>query len=184
LRLSHAAAHQSGRSDGTLQRICPLTSWCGCPVLVALVRIPPALYMVVGAWVGAWFAAVYIAQQPYIHRRRTHCRPTSFQLVCDWDQKLSFYMLSGRQIRNARQLDYDPCTVSFFEHGDFFAVGGSNKQVGVRTTIPRSRALVHCAPLWFDFFSSSVLGAGQMLNHMCVRVCLGRCRFTPGPAFD
>lgn len=90
-------------------------------------------------------------------------------------------MLSGRQIRNARQLDYDPCTVSFFEHGDFFAVGGSNKQVGVRTTIPRSRAL--CPPSGF-FSSSSVLGAGQMLSHMCVRVCLGRCRFTPGPAFD
>lgn len=50
-------------------------------------------------------------------------------VVCDWEQKLSFYMLSGRQLRNPRALDYDPCSVSFFEHGDFFAVGGSDKQV-------------------------------------------------------
>eukprot|EP00035_Acanthoeca_spectabilis_P005137 m.110473 g.110473 ORF g.110473 m.110473 type:complete len:1203 (-) comp12887_c0_seq1:313-3921(-) len=54
-------------------------------------------------------------------------------VVCDWEQKLSFYMLSGRQLRNPRALDYDPCSVSFFEHGDFFAVGGSDKQVALHT---------------------------------------------------
>ena len=42
----------------------------------------------------------------------------SSKVVCDWNQKLSFFMLSGRQLRADRALDYDPCCVSFFDHGE------------------------------------------------------------------
>lgn len=53
--------------------------------------------------------------------------------VCDWNQRLSFYMLSGRQITKDRVLDYDPCCASYFSSGEFLVMGGSDKKVSLYT---------------------------------------------------
>eukprot|EP00041_Stephanoeca_diplocostata_P034387 m.1171057 g.1171057 ORF g.1171057 m.1171057 type:complete len:1193 (+) comp24511_c0_seq1:191-3769(+) len=54
-------------------------------------------------------------------------------VVCDWNQRVSFYMLSGRPIRNERALDYDPCAAAYFSEGDFLVMGGSDKKLSLHT---------------------------------------------------
>eukprot|EP00039_Didymoeca_costata_P007788 m.103931 g.103931 ORF g.103931 m.103931 type:complete len:1184 (+) comp13828_c0_seq5:52-3603(+) len=58
---------------------------------------------------------------------------TDILCVCDWNQRMSFYMLSGRQIGRDKVLDYDPCCMSYFTKGDFIVVGGSNKKASLYT---------------------------------------------------
>ncbi|XP_051509236.1 intraflagellar transport protein 122 homolog isoform X2 [Myxocyprinus asiaticus] len=53
--------------------------------------------------------------------------------VADWGQKLSFYQLSGKQIGKDRQLNFDPCCVSFFSKGEYIVMGGSDKQASLYT---------------------------------------------------
>ncbi|XP_051524720.1 intraflagellar transport protein 122 homolog isoform X2 [Myxocyprinus asiaticus] len=53
--------------------------------------------------------------------------------VADWGQKLSFYQLSGKQIGKDRQLNFDPCCVSFFSKGEYIVMGGSDKQTSLYT---------------------------------------------------
>eukprot|EP01135_Chromosphaera_perkinsii_P010267 Nk52_evm9s2085 gene=Nk52_evmTU9s2085 len=78
----------------------------------------------------------------------------AFSILCvaDWNQNLSFYQLSGRQIGKDRLLGYDPCTCSFFPSGDFIVVAGSNKQVQLYTkegvklgTVAKCESWVWCA---------------------------------------
>lgn len=47
--------------------------------------------------------------------------------VADWNQTVSFYALSGKQVSKERPLGFDPCSVSFFSKGEYLLVGGSNK---------------------------------------------------------
>ncbi|KAJ2997530.1 hypothetical protein HDV02_005419 [Globomyces sp. JEL0801] len=54
--------------------------------------------------------------------------------VADWSQKLSFFELSGRQLGKDRNLGFDPCSISYFNSGEYLLVGGSNKQVNLWTT--------------------------------------------------
>ncbi|XP_059379664.1 intraflagellar transport protein 122 homolog isoform X1 [Carassius carassius] len=53
--------------------------------------------------------------------------------VADWGQRLSFYQLSGKQIGKDRQLNFDPCCVSFFSKGEYMVMGGSDKQASLYT---------------------------------------------------
>ncbi len=53
-----------------------------------------------------------------------------------WDQTLSFYQTNGVQDQHNypdRQLDFDPCSLSFFTKENFLLVGGSNNKVGLYT---------------------------------------------------
>ncbi|KAI8823543.1 WD40-repeat-containing domain protein [Fimicolochytrium jonesii] len=54
--------------------------------------------------------------------------------VADWNQRLSFFQLSGRQVGKDRPLGYDPCTVSYFGTGEYVALGGSDRKVTLWTT--------------------------------------------------
>lgn len=38
--------------------------------------------------------------------------PYDILAVGDWDQKLAFYQLSGRQVTKDKELGFDPCTIS------------------------------------------------------------------------
>uniref|UniRef100_A0A9J7Y3I0 Intraflagellar transport protein 122 homolog n=1 Tax=Cyprinus carpio carpio TaxID=630221 RepID=A0A9J7Y3I0_CYPCA len=53
--------------------------------------------------------------------------------VADWGQRLSFYQLSGKQMGKDRQLNFDPCCVSFFSKGEYIVMGGSDKQASLYT---------------------------------------------------
>jgi intraflagellar transport protein 122 len=55
-------------------------------------------------------------------------------VVADWNQRLSFFQLNGRQIGKDRHLGYDPNSVSFFGNGDFVVIGGSDKKVTLWTS--------------------------------------------------
>ena len=46
-----------------------------------------------------------------------------------WDRTLSFYKTSGQLASKEKKLDFDPNVISFFSHGEYFVVGGSNKKV-------------------------------------------------------
>ncbi|XP_065066835.1 intraflagellar transport protein 122 homolog isoform X1 [Rhopilema esculentum] len=71
--------------------------------------------------------------------------------VGDWNRKLSFYQLSGKQIGKEKSLNFDPCCLSYFSKGEYLIVGGSDKQCslftkdGVRlTTIGEQKSWVWC----------------------------------------
>ncbi|EPY28564.1 WD40 repeat protein, partial [Strigomonas culicis] len=53
--------------------------------------------------------------------------------VGSWDQKLSFYNLSGNAVFKERNLDYDPCSISFFNGGEYILIGGSQHKVTLYT---------------------------------------------------
>ncbi|KAJ3403303.1 hypothetical protein HDV05_007909, partial [Chytridiales sp. JEL 0842] len=54
--------------------------------------------------------------------------------VADWNQRLSFFQLNGRQIGKDRFLGYDPNCVSYFANGDYVVIGGSDKKVTLWTS--------------------------------------------------
>jgi len=58
---------------------------------------------------------------------------TDILAVTDWNQRLSFYMLSGRKIGKEKMLDYDPTCISYFTNGDFLVIGGSNRKASLYT---------------------------------------------------
>eukprot|EP00754_Rhynchopus_humris_P012587 Rhum_TRINITY_DN14297_c3_g2::Rhum_TRINITY_DN14297_c3_g2_i1::g.78668::m.78668/K19656/IFT122; intraflagellar transport protein 122 len=50
-----------------------------------------------------------------------------------WDQTLSFYHLSSKQIGRDRHLGFDPCCVSYFSNGEYILIGGSDRKVSLWT---------------------------------------------------
>ncbi|KAI8615618.1 hypothetical protein BC830DRAFT_282435 [Chytriomyces sp. MP71] len=60
-------------------------------------------------------------------------RESELLAITDWNQKLSFFHLNGRQVGKERTLGYDPTCVSFFSSGDFAVVGGSDHKVTLWT---------------------------------------------------
>ncbi|KAI9197284.1 WD40-repeat-containing domain protein [Polychytrium aggregatum] len=54
--------------------------------------------------------------------------------VADWSQKLSFFQANGRQIGKDRNLNYDPCCVSFFPSGEYVVMGGSDRKATLWTS--------------------------------------------------
>jgi intraflagellar transport protein 122 len=63
-----------------------------------------------------------------------HGKEVDLLAVTDWNQKLSFFTLNGRQVGKDRSLGYDPCCVSFFSTGEFVVVGGSDRKVTLWTS--------------------------------------------------
>ncbi|XP_067933831.1 intraflagellar transport protein 122 homolog isoform X2 [Watersipora subatra] len=59
--------------------------------------------------------------------------PQELLAVADWGRTLSFFHLTGKQVGKDRQLNYDPCTVSWFPKGEYVVVGGSDKQLTLHT---------------------------------------------------
>ncbi|KAJ3276500.1 hypothetical protein HK104_003648, partial [Borealophlyctis nickersoniae] len=53
--------------------------------------------------------------------------------VADWNQRLSFFQVSGRQVGKDRVLGYDPCCVSYFSSGEYIVMGGSDRKVTLWT---------------------------------------------------
>ena len=48
-----------------------------------------------------------------------------------WDQSLSFYDLQGNQTRKTIELEYDPCSISYYDNGKYILVGGSDNSVSL-----------------------------------------------------
>ncbi|KAJ3255478.1 hypothetical protein HDU77_003673 [Chytriomyces hyalinus] len=61
-------------------------------------------------------------------------RDSDLLAVTDWNQKLAFFHLNGRQVGKERSLGYDPSAVSFFSGGDYAVVGGSDQKVTLWTS--------------------------------------------------
>eukprot|EP00466_Bigelowiella_natans_P012811 jgi/Bigna1/68700/fgenesh1_pg.6_\ len=51
-----------------------------------------------------------------------------------WDKTLSFWHLSGARFgAQDIRLDFDPCSISYFDGGEYMLIGGSNRQVSLYT---------------------------------------------------
>ncbi|GET93166.1 hypothetical protein, conserved [Leishmania tarentolae] len=53
--------------------------------------------------------------------------------IGSWDQRLSFYNLSGTAVGRERELDFDPCSVSYFNDGEYILLSGSDHKVTLFT---------------------------------------------------
>ena len=62
-------------------------------------------------------------------------RDESTEVLCvgSWDQRLSFYHVSGRQVGRDRELTFDPCCVSYFANGEYLIVSGSDRKASLYT---------------------------------------------------
>lgn len=54
-------------------------------------------------------------------------------LVGCWDETISLYSVDGKQIGNDKKVGFDPCSISFYSNGEFFALSGSDKKVTLWT---------------------------------------------------
>lgn len=50
-----------------------------------------------------------------------------------WDQTLTFWDTNGVQQGQDRQLDFDPCSISYFANGEYLVLCGSNNKAGLWT---------------------------------------------------
>ncbi|KPI86769.1 putative WD40 repeat protein [Leptomonas seymouri] len=55
-------------------------------------------------------------------------------VVGSWDQRLSFYNVSGAPVGKERELDFDPCSLSFYNNGEYILLSGSNHKVTLFTS--------------------------------------------------
>lgn len=53
--------------------------------------------------------------------------------VGSWDQKLSFYTAQGKQVGKDKDLQFDPCCVSYFSTGDYLLIAGGDHKAGLYT---------------------------------------------------
>ncbi|KAK7201717.1 intraflagellar transport protein 122 [Novymonas esmeraldas] len=53
--------------------------------------------------------------------------------VGSWDQRLSFYNLTGTPVGRERELDFDPCSLSYFNDGEYILLSGSDHKVTLFT---------------------------------------------------
>ncbi|KAL9653142.1 hypothetical protein ABK040_006358 [Willaertia magna] len=51
--------------------------------------------------------------------------------VASWDQTLSFYHVSGKQIVKDQKLGFDPCSIAYFSNGEYLCVGGTSGEVSL-----------------------------------------------------
>lgn len=54
-------------------------------------------------------------------------------IVGCWDQTLSIFDSNGKQLVADKLIGFDPLSLSFFNNGEFFIVGGTNKKVSLWT---------------------------------------------------
>eukprot|EP01116_Phalansterium_solitarium_P016577 TRINITY_DN3872_c0_g3_i3.p1 TRINITY_DN3872_c0_g3~~TRINITY_DN3872_c0_g3_i3.p1 ORF type:complete len:1186 (+),score=383.77 TRINITY_DN3872_c0_g3_i3:201-3758(+) len=59
--------------------------------------------------------------------------PCDILAVGDWNQKLSFYQLSGRPVTKDKDLGFDPCSISYFSNGEYLVVSGSDRKASLWT---------------------------------------------------
>eukprot|EP00002_Diphylleia_rotans_P020026 TRINITY_DN3881_c0_g1_i4.p1 TRINITY_DN3881_c0_g1~~TRINITY_DN3881_c0_g1_i4.p1 ORF type:complete len:1192 (+),score=257.48 TRINITY_DN3881_c0_g1_i4:236-3811(+) len=59
--------------------------------------------------------------------------PYDLLAVGDWDQKLAFFQLNGRQVGKDRELGFDPCSIGYFTNGEYLCIGGSDRKVSLWT---------------------------------------------------
>ncbi|XP_048590687.1 intraflagellar transport protein 122 homolog isoform X2 [Nematostella vectensis] len=59
--------------------------------------------------------------------------PYDILAIGDWNQRLSFYQLSGKQVGKDRHLGYDPCSLGYFSKGEYLILGGSDRQCSLHT---------------------------------------------------
>ena len=57
----------------------------------------------------------------------------SILAVGSWDQTLSFYDQSGKQLGPDKNIGFDPLWISFFANGEFFVLAGTNKKASLWT---------------------------------------------------
>eukprot|EP00796_Vickermania_ingenoplastis_P004923 gene4924-3535_t len=53
--------------------------------------------------------------------------------VGSWDQRLSFYNIDGKAAGKERELNFDPCSISYFSDGRYMLVSGSDHKVSLHT---------------------------------------------------
>ncbi|KPA79976.1 hypothetical protein ABB37_05018 [Leptomonas pyrrhocoris] len=53
--------------------------------------------------------------------------------VGSWDHRLSFYNLAGAPVGKERELNFDPCSLSFFNNGKYILISGSDHKVTLFT---------------------------------------------------
>lgn len=53
--------------------------------------------------------------------------------VGSWDKRLSFYNVAGSPTNKERELDFDPCSISFFSEGEYILLSGSDHKVTLFT---------------------------------------------------
>lgn len=54
-------------------------------------------------------------------------------LIGCWDETLSLWDNDGKQIGTDKNVGFDPCSISFYANGEFFVLGGSDKNVSIWT---------------------------------------------------
>jgi len=56
--------------------------------------------------------------------------PDQLAVAC-WDETLSFYTLSGQPVGREQKLDFYPCALSWYEDGEYLAMGGSDRKLSL-----------------------------------------------------
>ncbi len=59
--------------------------------------------------------------------------PCDILAVGDWNQKLAFFQLSGRQVTKDKDLGFDPCSIGYFSNGEYLIIGGSDRKASLWT---------------------------------------------------
>ena len=54
-------------------------------------------------------------------------------LIGCWDETISLWDAEGKQVGVEKSLGFDPCSVSFYNNGEFFVLSGSDKKVSIWT---------------------------------------------------
>ncbi|KAG5489975.1 hypothetical protein JKF63_00094 [Porcisia hertigi] len=68
--------------------------------------------------------------------------------VGSWDQRLSFYDLSGAPVGRERELDFDPCSLSYFNGGEYMLLSGCDHKVTLFTNDGNRLVEVAAADDW------------------------------------
>jgi len=74
--------------------------------------------------------------------------PFDILAVGCWDDTLSFYHLSSKQIGRDRELGFSPCCVSYFSNDEYLAIGGSDKKVSLWTKEGVRLSTIHEVDDW------------------------------------
>ena len=60
-------------------------------------------------------------------------QPYDVLAVGCWDQTLSFYQISGAQIKKDRKIGFDPCCLQYCGDGEYLIIGGSDQKTSLWT---------------------------------------------------
>eukprot|EP01065_Artemidia_motanka_P014262 TRINITY_DN1821_c0_g1_i1.p1 TRINITY_DN1821_c0_g1~~TRINITY_DN1821_c0_g1_i1.p1 ORF type:complete len:1247 (+),score=460.03 TRINITY_DN1821_c0_g1_i1:89-3829(+) len=74
--------------------------------------------------------------------------PFDILAVGCWDDTLSFYHLSSKQIGRDKDLGFSPCCVSYFSNDEYIIIGGSDKKVSLWTKEGVRLSTIHDVDDW------------------------------------